>query len=100
MRALDRKPLGVVGVELLDLIDIRRCVLARGLDRRQQRGPIDLAMREQLLALAGSDYPRIREAAIPLTAPGTPRNFTKLAIDILVLGIESGAPKRRRGQAR
>ena len=59
-----------------------------------------LEMRKQLLALPGPDYPRIRDAAVPLTAPEAPASYIKLAIDILVGGIESAAPKGRRRPAR
>jgi AcrR family transcriptional regulator len=52
-----------------------------------------LEMRERLLELAG--YPRIREAAVPLTTPDNPAAFAERGIDILVRGIESAAPKRR-----
>jgi AcrR family transcriptional regulator len=59
-----------------------------------------LKMRKELLALAGSDYPRIRDAAVPLTAPEDPAVYIKLGIDILVRGIESAAPKSRHRSAR
>ena len=55
-----------------------------------------LEMRRQLLDLAGTKYPRIREAAVPLTKSETPDAYVKLGIDILVRGIESAAPTRRR----
>jgi TetR/AcrR family transcriptional regulator, tetracycline repressor protein len=53
-----------------------------------------LDMREQLLGLAG--YPRIREAAVPLTTSEAPALYTRLGIDILVAGIETSAPRKRR----
>jgi AcrR family transcriptional regulator len=60
-----------------------------------------LRMRKQLADLASSEYPRIREAAVPLTTPERPQVYMKLGIDILVRGIESSAPKaRRRGSSR
>jgi TetR/AcrR family tetracycline transcriptional repressor len=54
-----------------------------------------LRMRKQLADLAGSEYPRIREAAVPLTTSDAPDVQVKLGIDILVGGIESAARKRR-----
>jgi TetR/AcrR family transcriptional regulator, tetracycline repressor protein len=54
-----------------------------------------LTMRRQLADL-GSEYPRIREAAAPLTTSERPRVHVKLGIDILVRGIESSAPKKQR----
>ena len=53
-----------------------------------------LEMRQRLLDLSGEDYPRIREAAKPLTSPESPRSFVKNGIDILVNGIEAAAPTR------
>jgi AcrR family transcriptional regulator len=53
-----------------------------------------LMMRKQLADL-GSAYPRIREAAVPLTTSERPQVYVKLGIDILVRGIESSAPKKR-----
>jgi TetR/AcrR family tetracycline transcriptional repressor len=55
-----------------------------------------LEMRRRLLELARADYPRIREAAVPLTTPEAPTAHVKLGIDILVRGIEAAAPARRR----
>jgi TetR/AcrR family tetracycline transcriptional repressor len=63
--------------------------------KQETASEAQLEMRKQLLALAGSEYPRIRDAAVPLTAPA-PAIHIKLAIDILVGGIESAAPKGRR----
>lgn len=54
-----------------------------------------LMMRKQLADL-GSEYPRIREAAVPLTTSERPQVYMKLGIDILVRGIESSAPRKRR----
>lgn len=54
-----------------------------------------LMMRKQLADLAGSEYPRIREAAVPLTTLERPQVYVKLGIDILVRGIESSAPEKR-----
>jgi len=54
-----------------------------------------LEMRKQLLDLAGAEYPRIREAAVPLTTSEAPAAYVKLGIDILVGGIESAAPRKR-----
>jgi Tetracyclin repressor-like, C-terminal domain len=54
-----------------------------------------LMMRKQLADL-GPEYPRIREAAVPLTTSERPQVYVKLGIDILVRGIESATPKRRR----
>jgi TetR/AcrR family transcriptional regulator, tetracycline repressor protein len=61
-----------------------------------------LEMRRQLLDLTGTEYPRIREAAVPLTTSEAPAAYVKLGIDILVAGIESAAPKKRgrKGQHR
>jgi AcrR family transcriptional regulator len=53
-----------------------------------------LDMREYLLDLA--DYPRIHEAAVPLTMSEAPAVYARLGIDILVGGIESSVPKERR----
>jgi AcrR family transcriptional regulator len=55
-----------------------------------------LGMRRQLRDLAGSEYPRIREAAVPLTTSKAPDAYMKLGIDILVRGIECTAPRKRR----
>jgi TetR/AcrR family transcriptional regulator, tetracycline repressor protein len=55
-----------------------------------------LEMRQQLLDLAGADYPRIREAAVPLTSAKAPGAYAKLGIEILVAGIESAAPTSNR----
>jgi hypothetical protein len=55
-----------------------------------------LMMRKQLAHLADSEYPRIREAAVPLTTSERPHVYVKLGIDILVRGIESSAPEKRR----
>jgi AcrR family transcriptional regulator len=55
-----------------------------------------LRLREQLDDLAGSKYPRIREAAMPLTTSDAPDAYVELGIDILVGGIESALHKRRR----
>jgi TetR/AcrR family tetracycline transcriptional repressor len=55
-----------------------------------------LRMRKHLADLAASEYPRIREAAAPLTTPERPEVYVKLGIDILVRGIELSAPKERR----
>jgi TetR/AcrR family transcriptional regulator, tetracycline repressor protein len=54
-----------------------------------------LQMRQQLRELAGADYPRIREAAAPLTSAKAP-GYAKLGIAILVGGIESAAPTSNR----
>src|SRR5262245_11416160 len=55
-----------------------------------------LRMRKQLADLAGSEYPRIREAAAPLTTPKRPQVYVKLGIDLIVRGIESSAPNMQR----
>jgi TetR/AcrR family transcriptional regulator, tetracycline repressor protein len=55
-----------------------------------------LEMRQQILDLAGADYPRIHEAAVPLTSAKAPGAYAKLGIEILVRGIESAAPKSKR----
>jgi TetR/AcrR family transcriptional regulator, tetracycline repressor protein len=54
-----------------------------------------LEMRRQLLELGGTEYLRIREAAVPLTTSEAQAAYVKLGIDILVGGIESAAPKKR-----
>jgi Tetracyclin repressor-like, C-terminal domain len=53
-----------------------------------------LAMRQHLLDLSRADYPRIREAAKPLTSPGNPGSYVKNGIDVLIGGIEAAAPRR------
>jgi hypothetical protein len=53
-------------------------------------------MRRTLLALPEAEYPRIREAATPLTSHHRPTTYVELGIDILVKGIEAAAPARRR----
>ena len=54
-----------------------------------------LRMRQQLDDLEGSEFPRIREAAVPLTTPDAADRYLKLGLEILIGGIESaGAPKR------
>jgi AcrR family transcriptional regulator len=55
-----------------------------------------LEMRRTLLALPDGEYPRIREAAAPLTSPHPPATSVDLGIDILVKGIEAAAPDHRR----
>jgi len=57
-------------------------------------------MRHHLLDLSRADYPRIREAATPLTSPGNPRSYVKNGIDILIGGIAAGAPARSGSSAR
>src|SRR5262249_29866052 len=57
------------------------------------QGP--LTRGKELVDLPGSEYPRIREAAAPLTRPERPQVYVKLGIGILVRGIESAAPKKR-----
>lgn len=52
-----------------------------------------LEMRQRLRELPGADYPRIREAAKPLTSPESPTSYVKHGIDILIGGIEAAAPK-------
>jgi TetR/AcrR family transcriptional regulator, tetracycline repressor protein len=54
--------------------------------------PGQLGKRDELFALAGDDYPRIRDAAIPLTSPKPPDTYGTLGIEILVRGIEAAAP--------
>jgi TetR/AcrR family tetracycline transcriptional repressor len=54
-----------------------------------------LEMRRQLLDLAGTEYPRIREAAVPLTTSEVPAVYVELGIEILIGGIESAVPKKR-----
>jgi AcrR family transcriptional regulator len=51
-----------------------------------------LEMRRTLLDLPDTEYPRIREAAIPLSSPHTPAFYVELGIDILVKGIGAAAP--------
>jgi hypothetical protein len=46
-------------------------------------------MREQLDDLAGSEFPRIREGAVPLTTSEASDRYGELGIDILVGSIES-----------
>jgi AcrR family transcriptional regulator len=64
---------------------------------RERRSPSErqLLMRNQLRDLSVSEYPRIREAAVPLTTSEPARLHVKLGIDVLVGGIESSAPTRR-----
>jgi hypothetical protein len=54
--------------------------------------PGQLGKRDELFALAGDDYPRIRDAAIPLTSPKSPDTYGTLGVEILVRGIEAAAP--------
>jgi AcrR family transcriptional regulator len=73
--------------------------IAAGLADKQTEGAVSegqLEMRQRLLDLAGDTYPRIREAAVPLTKPDAPATHAKLGIDILVQGIELAAPKSSR----
>jgi AcrR family transcriptional regulator len=55
-----------------------------------------LTMRKQLRELAGTDYPRIREAAVPLTTSASANAYVKLSLNVLVGGIEAAPPKHRR----
>jgi hypothetical protein len=57
-------------------------------------------MRQRLQDLSRADYPRIREAAKPLTSPGNPGAYVKNGIDILIDGIEAAAPMRSGSSAR
>jgi TetR/AcrR family transcriptional regulator, tetracycline repressor protein len=61
-----------------------------------------LEKRAELLELPVTDYPRIRDAALPLTSPKPPGTYGTLGIDILVKGIEAAAPTstRWRGDSR
>jgi hypothetical protein len=54
-----------------------------------------LEMRRTLLALPEGEYPRIREAATPLTSHHRPTTYVELGIDILVKGIEAATPARK-----
>jgi TetR/AcrR family transcriptional regulator, tetracycline repressor protein len=51
-----------------------------------------LRMRQQLDNLEGSEYPRIREAAVPLTTPDAADGYLELGLDILLGGVDSAAP--------
>lgn len=51
-----------------------------------------LRIREQLDDLEGWQYPRIREAAVPLTTSNAADDYVELALDILVGGVDSAAP--------
>jgi AcrR family transcriptional regulator len=55
-----------------------------------------LEMRERLLELPDELYPRIRNAAVPLTRTEVPAAYAKLGIEILVRGIEEAAPGNQR----
>jgi TetR/AcrR family tetracycline transcriptional repressor len=52
-----------------------------------------LRIRERLDDLAGSEYPRIREAAVPLTTPDAADAYVELGLNILVGGVESAKPR-------
>ena len=67
--------------------------------KSQPPSEAQLEMRK-LLALARFDYPRIRDAAVQLTAPEAAAIYAKLGLDILIGGIESSAAERRRRPAR
>jgi TetR/AcrR family transcriptional regulator, tetracycline repressor protein len=63
--------------------------------KRRPASEAQLEMRKRLRDLARTEYPRIREAAVPLTTPGAPDVYVRLGIEILIRGIEAAAPRKR-----
>jgi TetR/AcrR family tetracycline transcriptional repressor len=53
-----------------------------------------------LEALPPDRYPRLVEAAVPLSAPEDPEAYYEFGMDLLLSGIEEMAARKRRGPAR
>ena len=70
--------------------------------QRKPRSPSEdqIRMRKVLDDFSGSEYPAIREATVALTTSESPDAYMELGLDILVGGIESSVPRKRRRTAK